>query len=102
MDLQIEARHSLEVERTRVVGKDLLEPFARKAVQFDEVVVRVSDEVLTDAALFILLELIDPIRSPERSTEVIRPTIDAGASDYLTKPVDIEQLLSLMQVWLYR
>ena len=28
--------------------------------------------------------------------------IDAGASDYITKPVDIEQLLSLMQVWLYR
>jgi CheY-like chemotaxis protein len=29
-------------------------------------------------------------------------SIDAGASDYITKPVDIEQLLSLMQVWLYR
>ncbi|MEA2386570.1 MAG: hypothetical protein QOJ22_744, partial [Thermoleophilaceae bacterium] len=28
--------------------------------------------------------------------------IEAGASDYITKPVDIEQLLSLMQVWLYR
>ena len=29
-------------------------------------------------------------------------SIEAGASDYITKPVDIEQLLSLMQVWLYR
>jgi CheY-like chemotaxis protein len=29
-------------------------------------------------------------------------TIDAGASDYITKPVDVEQLLSLMRVWLYR
>ncbi len=28
--------------------------------------------------------------------------IEAGASDYITKPVDIEQLLSLMRVWLYR
>ena len=28
--------------------------------------------------------------------------IAAGASDYITKPVDIEQLLSLMRVWLYR
>jgi HAMP domain-containing protein/CheY-like chemotaxis protein/signal transduction histidine kinase len=27
--------------------------------------------------------------------------IEAGASDYITKPVDIEQLLSLMRVWLY-
>jgi CheY-like chemotaxis protein len=27
--------------------------------------------------------------------------IAAGASDYITKPVDIEQLLSLMRVWLY-
>jgi CheY-like chemotaxis protein len=29
-------------------------------------------------------------------------SIAAGASDYITKPVDIEQLLSLMQVWLYQ
>jgi HAMP domain-containing protein/CheY-like chemotaxis protein/signal transduction histidine kinase len=28
--------------------------------------------------------------------------IAAGASDYITKPVDTEQLLSLLQVWLYR
>jgi HAMP domain-containing protein/CheY-like chemotaxis protein len=29
-------------------------------------------------------------------------SIAAGASDYITKPVDIEQLISLMRVWLYR
>jgi CheY-like chemotaxis protein len=29
-------------------------------------------------------------------------TLDAGASDYITKPVDTEQLLSLIRVWLYR
>jgi HAMP domain-containing protein/signal transduction histidine kinase/DNA-binding response OmpR family regulator len=28
-------------------------------------------------------------------------SIGAGASDYITKPVDIEQLISLMRVWLY-
>jgi CheY-like chemotaxis protein/HAMP domain-containing protein/GAF domain-containing protein len=28
--------------------------------------------------------------------------IEAGASDYITKPVDPEQLLSLLRVWLYR
>ena len=28
--------------------------------------------------------------------------IDAGASDYIAKPVDTDQLLSLMRVWLYR
>jgi CheY-like chemotaxis protein len=27
--------------------------------------------------------------------------IDAGASDYIVKPVDTEQLLSLTRVWLY-
>ncbi len=29
-------------------------------------------------------------------------TIAAGASDYIPKPVDTDQLLSLMRVWLYR
>jgi signal transduction histidine kinase/CheY-like chemotaxis protein/HAMP domain-containing protein len=29
-------------------------------------------------------------------------SISAGASDYVTKPVDVDQLLSLMRVWLYR
>ncbi|MEA2296041.1 MAG: hypothetical protein QOE86_3680, partial [Solirubrobacteraceae bacterium] len=28
--------------------------------------------------------------------------ITAGASDYITKPVDVDQLVSLMRVWLYR
>ena len=28
--------------------------------------------------------------------------IAAGASDYITKPIDTDQLLSLMRVWLYR
>jgi signal transduction histidine kinase/DNA-binding response OmpR family regulator/CHASE3 domain sensor protein len=28
--------------------------------------------------------------------------IDAGANDYLTKPVDIEKLVSLLRVWLYK
>lgn len=27
--------------------------------------------------------------------------IEAGASDYITKPVDTEQLVSLLRVWLY-
>jgi CheY-like chemotaxis protein len=28
--------------------------------------------------------------------------IEAGASDYVTKPVDADQLVSLLRVWLYR
>jgi hypothetical protein len=28
--------------------------------------------------------------------------IDAGASDYITKPVDVDQMISLLRVWLYR
>jgi CheY-like chemotaxis protein len=28
--------------------------------------------------------------------------IEAGASDYITKPVKVDQLLSLMRIWLYR
>jgi CheY-like chemotaxis protein len=29
-------------------------------------------------------------------------SIASGASDYITKPVDTDQLLSLLRVWLYR
>ena len=29
-------------------------------------------------------------------------SIESGASDYITKPVETDQLLSLMRVWLYR
>ena len=28
--------------------------------------------------------------------------IEAGASDYVSKPVDVERLVSLLRVWLYR
>jgi CheY-like chemotaxis protein len=28
--------------------------------------------------------------------------ISAGASDYITKPVDVDQLISLLRVWLYQ
>ncbi|MEJ0055292.1 MAG: response regulator [Bacteroidota bacterium] len=28
--------------------------------------------------------------------------LEAGMSDYVTKPVNIDQLLSLMRVWMYR
>ena len=28
-------------------------------------------------------------------------SIAAGASDYITKPVDTDQLVSLLRVWLY-
>jgi len=28
--------------------------------------------------------------------------IEAGASDYITKPVDLEQLFSMLRVWLVR
>ena len=28
--------------------------------------------------------------------------LEAGANDYLAKPVDIDKMLSMMRVWLYR
>ena len=31
-----------------------------------------------------------------------RKCLEAGASDYLSKPVDVDQLHSLLRVWLYK
>jgi CheY-like chemotaxis protein len=28
--------------------------------------------------------------------------IEAGANDYLSKPIDVEKMLSLLHVWLYK
>ncbi|MDQ2752873.1 MAG: response regulator, partial [Bacteroidota bacterium] len=28
--------------------------------------------------------------------------IQAGASDYISKPIDVDQLISLLRVWLYQ
>jgi len=28
--------------------------------------------------------------------------LEAGASDYISKPINIDQLLSLLRVWLYK
>ena len=58
------------------------------------------------------LELLAKVREERPETDVILITgygsisaaVDAmrrGASDYVTKPVDPDQLLSLMRVWLY-
>ena len=29
-------------------------------------------------------------------------TLEAGLSDYMSKPLDVDKLLSLLRVWLYR
>ena len=37
---------------------------------------------------------------PTLNAANMKKCIDAGANDYLTKPLDTDQLLSLMRVWL--
>jgi CheY-like chemotaxis protein len=34
--------------------------------------------------------------------EEVHHCMEAGANDYMTKPVDIERLLTLLRVWLFR
>ncbi len=75
------------------------------------------DMVLTDIMMPIMdgYELIKKIRSQRRfanlpilalTAKAMREDrdrcIEAGASDYITKPIDIDRLLSLMRVWMYR
>ena len=53
------------------------------------------------------LRAVDPdlpviMLTAHNDTDLIVEAIKAGASDYITKPVDVEQLVSLLRVWLYR
>ncbi len=78
---------------------------------------RIFDILLIDIMMPIMdgYETIGRIRKMEafRKTPIIALTakamkedrqkcIDAGASDYMAKPLNIEKLLSLLRVWLYR
>ena len=74
------------------------------------------DLVLTDIMMPVMdgYETMKQIRAQERFSQlpIIALTakamkgdkedcISAGANDYLAKPIDEEQLLSMMRVWLY-
>ena len=77
------------------------------------------DVVLMDAHMPILdgLEATSIIRENEKKTGKHIPIIaltakamkgdrekciNAGANDYLSKPIDVEKMLSLLHVWLYK
>ncbi|HEX8082879.1 MAG TPA: HAMP domain-containing protein [Solirubrobacteraceae bacterium] len=95
-------------------------------VRFAENGVEALDQLKEDAAVdLILMDVMMPEMDGYETTRAVRAmpeledlpiialtakamkgdrekSIEAGASDYITKPVDVEQLLSLMRVWLYR
>ena len=75
------------------------------------------DLILTDVTMPVMNgnEMIARIRQQDqyRNLPIIALTanamkeernksIRAGANDYLTKPIDIEKLLSAMRIWLFR
>lgn len=92
-------------------GAEALEQLAlsKKGLPFDLVITDIMMPKMNG------LELIRLIRAEEAffSLPIIALTakamkedrihcIEAGASDYLTKPVDVDRLLSMLRVWLYR
>ena len=83
--------------------------FSKNALPFDLVITDIMMPKMNG------LELIRLIRAEEAfySLPIIALTakamredrincIEAGASDYLTKPIDVDRMLSMMRVWLYR
>ena len=46
-------------------------------------------------------EAVDPSFAAKAMKADREKCIEAGASDYISKPLDIDQLLSMLRVWLY-
>ena len=108
----------------RIALQAVLEPLRVDIVEADSGEQALRVVLVHDFAVILLdvqmpgmdgMETAELIKARERSRDVpiIQLTakamkgdrdksISAGASDYVTKPVDVEQLLSLMRVWLHR
>ena len=81
----------------------LVDNYINGAILYDETI----RQTLTDGAPFIqavtdagIIPGIKVDGGAEAMKDDKQKCIDAGANDYITKPIDIDRLLSLMRVWL--
>src|SRR4030095_2092853 len=100
-------RHQMQIQYAEN-GKDAIEAL-RSSPDFDVVLMDVvmperdgyqTTRAIREDARFKALPIIALTAKAMKGDR--EKCIEAGASDYITKPVDTEQLVSLLRVWLSR
>ncbi len=89
-----DGKEALELLKTSIPDVILLDIMMPEMDGYDTLRAIRSDPAVKDIPVIVLTA---KTMQSEREK-----SLQAGASDFLTKPVDFDKLLSLLRVWLYR
>ena len=70
------------------------------AQEVDRLQAPISQRSISDKDLQAIAELHAAVES--KDLKALKKCLDAGANDYMAKPIDVDKLLSLVRVWMPR